>query len=302
MKFCHDDEWLAAYLDKRMSEKDRRLYEVHLASCPSCLADLVNAKAELDEVEAEDLRAPAGEQALPARSVVAWARSRLAGSKGFASPSATTATRTRVLAIGLSVVVFFAGALFVVGSLLPARKAMRTARENVSRILATTEISAMRLSNGPAQPVERTTLYRGPVAPDRDLLQSTEATLRALADGSARNWRARHLLGELYLATGQTDRAEVFFDESMKLRPDDARLLNDCAVFEYRLARFDSCRAHLERARALDDDEPLILYNLGILCRDLGEIEQSRRHFESYLAKDPSSKWAERARTLSSGG
>jgi anti-sigma factor RsiW len=49
---CNNEEWLAAYLDRRLSGGEQRLYENHIARCPRCLANLVASKRELDEMTA----------------------------------------------------------------------------------------------------------------------------------------------------------------------------------------------------------------------------------------------------------
>jgi anti-sigma factor RsiW len=47
--FCDNEEWLAAYLDERLSGEERSGYEKHIAECAHCLTALLRTKGELDE-------------------------------------------------------------------------------------------------------------------------------------------------------------------------------------------------------------------------------------------------------------
>lgn len=47
--FCDNEEWLAAYLDERLSREELRGYEKHVAECALCLTALLRTKRELDE-------------------------------------------------------------------------------------------------------------------------------------------------------------------------------------------------------------------------------------------------------------
>lgn len=47
--FCDNEEWLAAYLEGRLSREERCGYEKHIAVCAHCLTALLRTKRELDE-------------------------------------------------------------------------------------------------------------------------------------------------------------------------------------------------------------------------------------------------------------
>jgi len=275
---CNNEEWLAAYLDKRLPARERSLFETHLSHCPSCLAELIAAKAELDEMAAEEMEALASRT----RSGQPW-RVRF-----------TPLTAS----LSLAAVVICAGALF-----FSIRSAVRdrdvdSARGNVSRILATADIGLMRLSGGPERPVVHTVVYRGAGEHAAGAFGPMEQRLQAALAKRANDWRLHALLGDLYMADNQIERADIFYGQALAMKPGDARLLNDRAAAEYRLGKFDLSRRDLESALAADSTRLEALYNLAVLSREIGDQANSKLYIELYLRKDPSSLWAERARAL----
>jgi tetratricopeptide (TPR) repeat protein len=298
---CNNEEWLAAYLDKRLPEDERRLFEVHLSRCPGCLAELIAAKAELDEMTARD----AGAHAYLARfeaplRISADLRSRLRRAHRPASPSPPRRVRFTPLtaALSLATVAICAGALFLSIRHAVQDRGVEAARHDVSRILATADIGRMRLSGGPELPFSRLVVYRGAEERPGDAFGRTERNLKAALAKRGNDWRLYALLGDLYMADNQIERAEIFFERALARKPGDARLLNDRAAAAYRLGKFDLSRRDLESALAADSTRIEALYNLAVLYRETGDRTRSKRYLDSYLRKDSSSPWAERARAL----
>lgn len=74
---CPDELELAAYLDQTASTASREEVEAHLAACPTCREVVVETRAWLDEVPAEDAGAPVPHGAgagppLPTRRRRSW--------------------------------------------------------------------------------------------------------------------------------------------------------------------------------------------------------------------------------------
>ncbi len=277
-KICKNEEWLAAYLDKRLPAQERGLFETHLSRCPSCLAELIAAKAELDEMAAE-------------KSSELAAQTRSGEPRRFRfSPLAAS--------LSLAAAVVCAGAIFLSIRSAALDREVASARGSVSRILATADIGLMRLSGGPERPVSRSVAYRGAGERAGDAFGRAEETLKAALAKRRNDWRLCALLGDLYMADNQIERAEIYYDQALAVKPADARLLNGRAAAAYRLGKFDLSRRDLESALAADSSRIEALYNLAVLHREIGDRTNAARYFDSYLRRDPSSPWAERAKTL----
>ncbi len=277
---CRNEEWLAAYLDKRLPTRERSLFETHLSHCPGCLAELIAAKAELDEMIAEESEAPA---------------------RGTCSGEPRRIRFTPLAAsLSFAAVVICAGALFLSIRSAVRDREVEAARGNVSRILAAADIGRMRLSGGPESPVSRGVVYRSGEKPAGEEFGPTEKSLKAAVAKRGNDWRLHALLGDLYMADNQFERAEIFYEQALALKPGDARLLNDRAAAAYLLGDFDLSRRDLENALAADSTRLEALYNLAVLSREIGDRPNSERYIDSYLRKDPSSPWAERAKALRS--
>jgi hypothetical protein len=279
-EICGNEEWFAAYLDKRLPTQERSLFETHLSRCPSCLAELIAAKAELDEMAAEET------EALAARTC-----SREPWRIRFTPLTAS---------LSLAAAVICAGAFFFSIRSAVRDRDVESARGNVSRILAAADIGRMRLSGGPERPVPRGGVYRGAEERAGDAFGRTEKNLKTALAKRGNDWRLRALLGDLYMADNQIERAETYYEQALARRPGDARLLNDQAAAAYRLGKFDISRRNLESALAADSTRLEALYNLAVLSSEIGDRANSKRYLELYLQKDPSSPWAERAKALDS--
>ncbi|MCX5752163.1 MAG: zf-HC2 domain-containing protein [Candidatus Krumholzibacteria bacterium] len=298
---CRNEEWLAAYLDKRLSAQERDLFETHLTHCPSCLAELIAAKTELDEMSAEEPGAPAARMCSEARRRNETdPQSFLRRAFWFAPPSLLRRIRftPRTAALSLAAAVICAGAFFLSIRSAVRDREIESARGSVSRILATADIGRMRLSGGPDRPVSHGVVYRDAGERAGGSFGRMEKSLKAALARRGNDWRLFALLGGLYMADNQIERAETSFEQALARKPGDARLLNDLAAAAYRLGKFDLSRRGLESALAADSTRIEALYNLAVLYRETGDRANSKRYIELYLRKDPSSPWAERAKDL----
>lgn len=300
-RFCDNEELLAAYLDRRLTEGERRAYEKHIAECPRCLAALLSAKRELDEMTGEPSPdRPVGHGERRGVSGGASGGRRAARMFRMVPRPASGARARRPIATGLAVCV--AAALVVtIGALLlsPAwDPALRATRAEINAILSRTQLGALRLADGPRGPFEPPATLRGAIGCNYRRLDRLEDTLNELVQRYPGTSEIHRLLGHLHVAADHLDRAEVAFRRAARLAPDDGRALNDRAVIAYRRGSIDSAFAHLREARRLTDVPVEVSYNLGILYRAAGDTIEANRCFEAYIREDPASPWARRAREL----
>jgi len=108
-------------------------------------------------------------------------------------------------------------------------------------------------------------------------------------------------LGNLCYRRGELAAARRSYERALELEPDQpearynlANLLDDLGDTELAVAEL---RAVCSRHPSFADAH----YNLGLLLFRLGGVAQARHHLGQYLAMDPGSDWASRARTLLDG-
>jgi tetratricopeptide (TPR) repeat protein len=294
---CRNDEWLAAYLDKELSEDECRLYEMHLSHCQSCLAEFIAARTELDEMTAEET----------APTVAAGhtdVKSHRESPRSGALDLGRALTRRVLGSAALESALSFAFACALVGGLFVLMLSTDwdpdyiAGKSDLAKIVAVTDIGAMRLSGVPQSPIPRTAHFRGiGDAPDA-LVARAGLELRNAAAGHSDDWRPRALLGNLYLAQGRFELAKTSYDRAIRLNAEEAMILNNRAVMAFREGDFAASRLCLEQALSCEKTTTESLYNLAVLCRALGERDSMKRYIEWYLARDPSSPWADRAREL----
>lgn len=131
---------------------------------------------------------------------------------------------------------------------------------------------------------------------------------------------------------GQLDAAEAAYRQAIELEPSLAAAHTNLGNLAHRRGAADDARRAYQRALDLDPDQPEARFNLGNLLDELGETElalaellavcsrnpqfadahynvglllyrmggvaQARHHLGQYLALDPTSEWASRARDL----
>ncbi len=299
--FCDNEEWLAAYLDRRLTEEERRAYEKHIAECPRCLVALLNAKRELDEMAGSLPRDPSREcaawrETLPvtdSSSTVPTAR------QPFPRPALDASARHSVatyLALGVAVAMVIAlGSILLSSAWDPE---LRTARAEIKAILSLTQLGELRLAGGRHEPVEPLAAIRGDDIHNNRQFDRLEYTLNELLRRYPGNPEIHLLLGHLHVAAKRFDRAEVAYRRAARLAPDDGRPLNDLAVVSYRRGSIDSAIAHLIDATQRADVPVEVYYNIGILHNAAGDTIEANRHLKSYIRRDPSSPWAKKARDL----
>ena len=296
--YCNSEEWLAAYLDKTVSDRERIRIQRHLATCSKCLSELIAAKAELDEIEASDPGLQGARRPDPASS---WA------ARHAAPPPPAHAYHKigRLFRFPIPAALLSAAlAIIIALSFLNIIDTLRydpdykEATHLLHDIMSVSRIGPLRLSDGRSEPFFGGNPLRGGESLHRNLAVRTETRLRDVLTRYPGDPEILIALGNLYISTGQPERAETYYENAFLTNPRDPRILNDLAVAAYR--RGDPSRAldHLIKAEHLENPPPEILFNLAILHGELGEKELQQSYLRLFLEIDKTSPWAERAREL----
>jgi tetratricopeptide (TPR) repeat protein len=301
-RFCDDAAWIAAYLDRTMDAAERARCEEHLAACARCRAELVAIEAELGEMglgraarAAFARRAVRGGRRGPAiASLVSGAFDAMRARGRMASAAAA------VLCVAIALV---AGVL-VVQRFVPSRDPdLRRGRADLAAVIAAADMGDMRIAGGPAQAAEGPR-FRGPGtpggagAPGKETFDRAEVSLQKALLRRPESVEAHRMLGDLYLAGAQPERAANAYRRALLRRPDDPVLLNNLAVALYRSGDIEASRETLERALDRVDAPAEICYNLAVTWRESGDRARMERYLELYLAKDGDSPWADKARRM----
>jgi tetratricopeptide (TPR) repeat protein len=297
---CDNGAWLAAYLDRALDAGERRSCEEHLAECARCRAELVAIEAELEEMGLDR----AAREALSRRAIRA-----LGGERGSSIASFVSGTiaglrargrmATAAAAIsGVAIVTVVALALILPRIVPSWDPDLRRGRADLAGILAATEIGDMRLAGRMADPAEDSSRFRGAGTPGKEAFGRTEASLQKALLRHPENGETYRMLGDLYLAGGEPQRAANLYRRALIRRPDDPALLNDLAVALFRSGETEASREALERAFKGVEAPAEICYNLAVIWRESGDREEMKRYIELYLTRDRVSPWAVKARRM----
>ncbi len=298
--FCDTEQWMAAYLDGRLAQGELREYETHLAECSRCRAELDAMRAELDEMGLGF----AAREAIAQRAASAGVGERV-GILGRLAARAAQSLRFRpgtlkaATALAAVAVVLLVAAFSILPRLVPSWDPdLRRGEANLRTILATADLGDLRLVGGAERPVERTSRLRGAARPSKKIFAQTEAAFQKTLVRHPDNGAAYDMLGDLYLAEGEADRAATAYRSALLIRPGDPAFLNDLAVALFRGGDLMLSREYLERAFAAVDAPTEICYNLAMVWRASGDREEMKRYLRLYIVKDRSSPWAVKARRI----
>jgi tetratricopeptide (TPR) repeat protein len=299
-RFCGDEQSMAAYLDSRLAQEELREYETHLAECSRCRSELDVVRAELEEMGL----GPAVREALAERAGAAAPGGRSGVLGRFIMPASEFfGIRPGALKAAGAVAVVAAAILVAAVSILPRvvpswNPDLRRGESDVRAILASEDIGDLRLVDGAPRPHERAGALRGAAQPDARVFGRAEAALQKALVRHPESSAAYNMLGDLYVAEGEADRAATAYRNALLIRPDDPAILNNLAVAVYRAGDLALARGYLERASAAVDAPAEIWYNLAMVWRASGNREEMKRCLGLYLEKDRSSPWAAQARRI----
>lgn len=114
--------------------------------------------------------------------------------------------------------------------------------------------------------------------------QDAEKAYRKLLGSGKPNPDGLRLLGALYLQTGQKALAADFLEKATRLRPQDPETLTNLGIALCGLQRRDAAAARFRQALACKNDYVPALKSLGILCHEIGQINEAE-HLYQKIAK-----------------
>jgi tetratricopeptide (TPR) repeat protein len=272
---CPDPETLAAFIDGKLTGREREEVVAHLADCADCyfvFSESVRAAAPADR-EAADNRSRF-------RVIQEW----------FARP--------RVM--WSSVAGLAAAAALAVAVIGPWRASPTRDLQLLVAAVGTERTFEPRLTGGFAYgPV---TVTRGPSAePPPDVRIAT-----AQIDKSAQAHRTPetlHVLGISYLVTGDVARAVSTLEEAANRPSPDAQVLSDlAAAYVVRATQANQPQdlakalAAADRAAKANPKLAEALFNRAYAMERMGLNSEAQQAWQEYLKIDPNSAWASEAR------
>ena len=120
----------------------------------------------------------------------------------------------------------------------------------------------------------------------RDLRGAFDHAARAV-QSDPRSARAHALVGTVLLASGDFRTAVAEFQVALRLREDEALAVAGLAMVNFYENRFYDSFAGLERAVALDSDEPDYLFNLAQAASRIERFKESADAYERFLRVAP---------------
>ncbi len=263
---CPSPETLAAFAEGRLKGAERAAVLAHLDECEACVGDVALGMRAVEEE---------GTNVVRPRRWTPW-----------------------LAAVAASVIVAVS---------IPAVLQLR--RSPIDRLVAaaprTARVVEPRLTGGfgwaPYHGSERSTVNRSSDPEHMKLTGAAgEVVERAQNDPGA---EAQHHAGVAMLLTRNAQEAIARLERAAATEP-SARTWNDLAAARYaaasdlgRPALYPQALAASDRALQLEQNLPEALFNRALILERLGLDDAAREAWSRYLAVDPSSKWAEEART-----
>lgn len=276
---CPDLETMAAYLDGRLVQADRKRMAAHLESCETCYVTFIEAAQMRTPDAARELTpAPASRQP--------WWATPLAWSGGATLAAAASVT----LLVWTGSIPWPGARSYDLQALVAATRSERT-------------IEA-RLSGGFEYAPLRRTVRADSVQtaiPPAVRIAAAQIEKAAADDRSADGLRAR---GVAVLVAGDVDRGVAALEASAGKRPSDARLQSDLAAAYLARAGADprstdlaNALAAANRALSLDHTLQEALFNRALALEGLAQTLDAREAWRAYLIVDDRAGWADEARS-----
>jgi CHAT domain-containing protein/tetratricopeptide (TPR) repeat protein len=269
---CPDAEVLAAYVDQGLSAGERAQLERHLADCDSCRLIVARVVDTKHAVGATTVTGGGGRLLRLTRPQVAW---------GAGSLAAVAAVVMLMINVG-----------------------HRSKLADLAAAVGEERTVEARLTGG-----FRYGPVRAPVRSGGSSAASDDWTVYAAASrirGDAQNDPSApnlHALGLAHLVLGEYDDAVRAIEDAVSEDPGPARYHSDLAAAYLARAKHLDRPDDLPRAlgaaeRALKTDDTLheARFNRALALEALFLEDQARKAWEDYIARDPSSGWANEAR------
>ncbi len=270
---CPDPETLAAFLDNRLSERDREVVAAHLTSCETCYAVFLETI-----------------QTKPAATVLTSSR--------WSSPPLMRRAAMGLAAAAALVLAVYVGLMVSRGSNAQPQLDALVAAVGTDRSIEPRLTGGF--AHGPLRGALRGALRTPLVSPDVTDCCGRHRE-RAGAQISA---SADHARGVAALVLGDTDTAIVALERAAEREPTNARILSDLAAAYLVRAAVTSSPDDVSRAlamanRAVTVDRSLAeaWFNRALALERLGMGVEARDAWQGYLTIDDRSGWADEART-----
>jgi tetratricopeptide (TPR) repeat protein len=285
------EEFIASYLDRTLSESERREFEEHLATCNACLAELIAVQAELREMSSETAdRLPTGRIARRWASF-SWkpALGRLVTHRGFGIHQTALSSLTAVAVIVLLMIS------------MQSYRFDPDYREGIyllERLMKLRDTGKLELTGIGAWNPTATNTYRGNGLLHQKLSLETDERLEAALARHPGNTDILSALGHFHMVDGQPGMAEIYYEWALRARPDDPAILNNLAAAAYRTGEITKAERLLLEAEHQKNPPPECFFNLGVLYGETGQKELQRVHLDFYLQMAPDSHLADEARRM----
>jgi CHAT domain-containing protein len=286
MSRCPDSTRIAAYLDDRLFEEERRVLEEHFAGCESCWREFADSVACLAELRAEETTA------VPAPRRLARLKHRLATKHG----------RSAAIAATLALVVGASGWLSYDRLVAPAAgEASELHAGVVERRPVVPRFTGAEWKPRPSDRVRGVTAAPS-LEPGAWRYQKRVDEAR-LAAGDSPSGAQLQRLGAAYLLAGDADQGLQTLERATAAVPEDAHALSDlgAAYLARGIERDDGndvAQALETIDRALEGAPDLLeaRFNRALALEEMTLPGEASRAWRMYLELDARSPWAEEAR------
>jgi Flp pilus assembly protein TadD len=102
-----------------------------------------------------------------------------------------------------------------------------------------------------------------------------------------RNWLAMNNLGISYIDLGQYQQAIKYFQEALRIMPDDAKTWNSLGVAYDELGQYQQAIGCFQEALRIKPDNAKTWNNLGVTSGKLGQLKQAIGYFQEALRIKP---------------
>jgi tetratricopeptide (TPR) repeat protein len=294
------------FIEKTLSRSRLRQAETHLDACPQCvryLATLLSADQPASpEEEAALARMPAPSPA----EIMARLRARIIAT----SPGSASRKRPRlgwkrmipaVAALGVIIATFVLMQYLVIAPMRSRRLVAQAINNLVAVRQGTGRVPLRYIPEFRRARVTRSG-FDTPDPTEQEIEAAIESRFRRAVELAPRGLEARLGLGLFLLDRGDMEEAETQLRQALELDPGSVEAQNGLAVLYYERALRNPDRAEAFRREGLallqelsqsDPDNLMVAYNLAVFYQDLGLLPEARQAWTVYLAKDPTSEWAE---------
>jgi tetratricopeptide (TPR) repeat protein len=283
-----ENELIDEYVQQRLSNEERALFEKHRLQTPQQKQKLAFATA-LDDASAARAASRAKVVSIADRGP----------RRPLFSPAFMKIAAVVIVAVGLALALWFwlgRRESDVDRGMLALNRAYKNERLVESRISG--------VNHSPLPNV------RGASSPTIDgrARDQAEFVLRNAANSKG-DAASLHALGRVYLAEKKFDQAQELFEQALKLDPNDPQLHSDLGATYLEMGRaqrpddeakadetFRKSLQHLDRSLQLNSSLLEALFNRALLLQQLKSLLQAEAAWQTYLQKDSTSPWADEAR------